>query len=75
MSEEYTVIHQWDKVRGDFKEVMTNPYKYVETELKKLVDEFGAMRGVEHSLPFADLKSVVDMLETLNTIYTPEFIE
>ena len=38
MSEEYTIIHQWDKVKGDFEKLMGNPYVYVESELKRILD-------------------------------------
>ena len=72
MSEEYTVIHQWDKVKGDFTKLMNNPYEYVEVVLKDIL----GIRETGDRLNTLELKqdfnSVVDMLEKLNTIYTPK---
>ncbi len=72
MSEEYTVIHQWDKVRNDFEKLMGDPYVYIEGELKRISKIFDGGNNTEIGIAFLDFKSVVDMLEKLNTIFTPK---
>ncbi len=70
MSREYTVIHQWDKVKSDFAEVMKNPYEYVEREFKKALTNLETKDTIDEGMQ--DLASLLDMIEILNTIYSPD---
>jgi len=71
MSEEYTIVHQWDKVKTDFTEFLRQPYKYVEKELKRILKARTEEGLLNRAVTLQDFKSVVDILEQLNTIYTP----
>jgi len=73
MSEEYTVVHQWDKTKSDFKELMGEPYKYVETELKKILKVFETGERLNLNEYLTDFRSVVEILEKLNSIYKPKY--
>jgi len=71
MSGEYTIVHQWDKVKPDFTEFLRQPYEYVEKELKRILDALVSARVGERAEVLEDFRSVVDILEKLNSIYTP----
>jgi len=71
MSEEYTIVHQWDKVKTDFTEFLRQPYEYVEKELKRILKARTEEGLLNRAVTLQDFKSVVDILEQLNTIYTP----
>ena len=69
MSEEYTVVHQWGKVKTDFGKVMKDPYKYVEDEFDKALSNVRAADTIAEGIQ--DLDSLLNMLKVLNTIYSP----
>ncbi len=71
MSEEYTIVHQWDKVKTDFTEFLRQPYKYVEKELKRILKEHTQEAFLSRTEHLQDFKSLVDILEQINSIYTP----
>ena len=71
MSGEYTIVHQWDKVKPDFTEFLRQPYEYVEKELRRILDALRGGDSGNRASAFQDFESVVDILEQLNSIYTP----
>jgi len=73
MSEvKYTVLEIWPELKEDMTEFLSNPYKWLESALEQTIVP-PESRGIPNrrKLELRDLNNLLDILKTVNAIYSP----
>ena len=73
MSEQkYSILEDWLGLKEDMTEFLSNPYKWLESALAQTVVP-PQSRGVPNRIrsELQDLNNLLDILKTVNAIYSP----
>ena len=73
MSEQkYSILDDWAGLKEDMTEFLPNPYKWLESKLEQVIvppESSGLPR--ELKMERHNLGNLLDILKTVNTIYSP----
>ena len=69
MSEnQLSILQAWPRINEDMPEFLSNPYKWLESKLEQVI---GPPEGEDITKGYYELKNLLDILKTVNAIYSP----